>query len=62
MRSPVLKPVILMDLPVLHRAGCRQFPPGAQRPAAVRTNLLHIDNDTAAIAHSSGASMVFSNK
>jgi hypothetical protein len=61
MRNPVLKPVILKDLPVFHRAGCRQLPPGAQRAAAGRTNLLHIDNDASVSPHCCGAGMVFSN-
>jgi hypothetical protein len=47
MRNPVLKPVILMDLPVFHRARWRQSPVRAPHGAAVRTILLHIDNGSA---------------
>jgi hypothetical protein len=47
MRSPVLKPVILMDLPVFHRAGWRRSPWCAPRGAGTRTILLHIDNAAA---------------
>jgi hypothetical protein len=43
----VLKPVILMDLPVFHRAGWRRSPWCAPRGAGTRTILLHIDNAAA---------------
>jgi hypothetical protein len=55
MRSPVLKPVILMDLPVFHRAGWGQAPPCVRGRAAGRTILLHIDNDTTIRPHCWGA-------